>query len=314
MDRPIFYRDEVSSEADVLVIARFAMEGLGLAMMDLVGEGTVVAGLPCTPTSPASMNVVVGAGRIYQKELLDPEDYGTRLGTGGIEADTDPDHSILKQGLLRDPVTFAITAPPTSGHSRVTLIQARFEEVDDAAEPASFYNTANPNAPISAEVSKFRRAKCVLSAKNGTSATTGTQTAPTADAGNVPVWLITVANGQTTITAPNIVQSPSAPLIDVGGGGGGGGTGLSAWVAVNANATMVNGGRYLADTTGGTFTLNVPAAPAAGAEVWIKVNGATNKLIVGRNGQTIAGSATNLDLDEDYITAHLVFDGTTWRV
>ncbi|MCP3025217.1 hypothetical protein [Cupriavidus basilensis] len=50
-------------------------------------------------------------------------------------------------------------------------------------------------------------------AKAGVSATTGAQVTPAPDAGYTGLWVVTVANGQTTITSANIAQATNAPIL-----------------------------------------------------------------------------------------------------
>jgi hypothetical protein len=314
MDLKTVYRDELPYESDFLQAQLFAAEALGLFTLDVMGgTATAVAGLACTATAPASLNVKVGPGRIYKYDSLLAADLGKRLGTGGLDADTAVDHKIMKQGVLRDPQQFAIAPPGVAGQSQCYLIQAQFQEVDDAVAPAQFYNTANPNAPISADVSPARRAKCVLGLKAGAAAATGSQSAPTADAGWIPVWVITVANGATTITAGNIAAAAGAPFLSIGSGGGG--ATPTNWTTVNANYTASAGDRLVADTSGGAFTVTLPAAPVADSTtVRIKGNFATNNLTVQGNGHNWAGFANPLILDKDYIDVTVLFDGTNWRI
>ncbi|MHA0110713.1 hypothetical protein ACXYUI_26650, partial [Klebsiella pneumoniae] len=54
----------------------------------------------------------------------------------------------------------------------------------------------------------------MLSAKAGISATTGSQVTPSPDSGYVGIAVVTVANGQTTITSGNITAYTSAPSIN----------------------------------------------------------------------------------------------------
>lgn len=73
----------------------------------------------------------------------------------------------------------------------------------------------------------------------------------------------------------------------------------------------------LADTTGGAFTVTLPATPATGAQVVVADAGSfwgTNNLTVGRNGSTIGGLAENLVCDITGASVQLVYDGTTWEV
>jgi len=52
-----------------------------------------------------------------------------------------------------------------------------------------------------------------LQAKAGVAATTGSQTTPAADSGYTGLYVVTVANGQTQITAGNISQVAGAPIM-----------------------------------------------------------------------------------------------------
>jgi hypothetical protein len=73
----------------------------------------------------------------------------------------------------------------------------------------------------------------------------------------------------------------------------------------------------LADTSGGAFTITLPATPATGAQVVVADAGSnwgTNNLTVARNGSTIGGLAENLVCDITGASVQLVYDGTTWEV
>jgi hypothetical protein len=73
----------------------------------------------------------------------------------------------------------------------------------------------------------------------------------------------------------------------------------------------------LTDTSGGAFTVTLPATPSVGAQVVIADAGAswgTNNLTVGRNGSTIGGLAENLICDITGASVQFVYDGTTWEV
>lgn len=314
MDRRTIYRNQVPLQEDILQLQRNALEGLGLFARDLLGDSPAVAGFACTATSPASMAVNVAPGRIYQLSSLEAADWGVLAGTGGLPADVVADHKIVKQGLLRDAATFAMTAPTTAGQSINYLIQGTFIEADDTASTQQFYNSANPTAPISSPVSVNRMDIASLNVKAGAAATTGSQVTPAVDAGYVPLWVVTVPYGATTLTSSNIAAHPSKPTISVGGGGGGG-SALAPWTVITSATTLAVGGRYIVDNTA-ALTCTLPAAPAGGDEIWIKGNFITNNLTLARNGKTIELSATDLVLNDKYMTVHLVYDTNlvTWRV
>lgn len=89
------------------------------------------------------------------------------------------------------------------------------------------------------------------------------------------------------------------------------------YVKKTANYTAVNKDGVLADTSGGAFTVTLPATPAAGTEVIVADAGgawATNNLTVARNGSTIEGVAEDLICNLNNVSVQLVYDGTTWQV
>jgi hypothetical protein len=91
---------------------------------------------------------------------------------------------------------------------------------------------------------------------------------------------------------------------------------LSDWSRKTANYTAVNGDRLIADTSGGTFTITLPASPSTGHSVTIAdgADWATTNLTVARNSSTIEGAAENLVVDVGSVILELIYDGTTWEV
>ncbi len=223
MDRTTVVTTEVPRQIDFLQAQQFAMQGLGFLALDILGTGTVCGGLACTATSPSSMAVSVAPGRIYELENLEATAWGLYNATGGLPADTNANHNILKQGILHDPVTLNVTAPVTTGQSVNYLVEAGYSDVDGNSTQVFLYNTASPSSPITATINTTRFGSCVVQLKVGTPAATGTQVTPTPDTGFVGLYVITVPYGATSITAGNIsVYSPSpfipATLITLGQG------------------------------------------------------------------------------------------------
>ena len=96
----------------------------------------------------------------------------------------------------------------------------------------------------------------------------------------------------------------------IGGGGG------ITYTRVTANYTLSASEGVIADTSGGAFTVTLPASPSAGDEVLI-ADGArwgVNNLTVARNGSTIEGLASDFTLDVSGVKVGMVYDGTTWQV
>lgn len=89
------------------------------------------------------------------------------------------------------------------------------------------------------------------------------------------------------------------------------------YVYKTANHTTQDKEGVLTNTSGGAFTVTLPATPATGAQVVIADAGAfwgTNNLTVGRNGSTIGDLAQDLVCDITGASVQLVYDGTTWEV
>jgi hypothetical protein len=138
--------------------------------------------------------------------------------------------------------------------------------------------------------------------------------------------------GATTLTLNNVIlgNGTSAPLFVAPGSNGNvltsnGTTWASAvlpaggltYVVKTANYTTFDKEGVLADTSGGAFTVTLPATPATGAQVVVADAGAnwgTNNLTVGRNGSTIGGLAENLICDITGASVQFVYDGSTWEV
>ena len=79
----------------------------------------------------------------------------------------------------------------------------------------------------------------------------------------------------------------------------------------------ISGARYGVDTSSNTVTATLPAAPTAGDAIYFADAGgnyATNKLTLGRNGNTIMGSATDMDVTTNNQSFGVFYNGTTWRI
>ena len=84
-----------------------------------------------------------------------------------------------------------------------------------------------------------------------------------------------------------------------------------------ANYTAADKEGILADTSGGAFTVTLPATPATGAQVIVADptgDWDTENLTIGRNGETISDVAEDLICDISGVSVQLVYDGTTWAV
>jgi hypothetical protein len=84
-----------------------------------------------------------------------------------------------------------------------------------------------------------------------------------------------------------------------------------------ANYTAAINEGVLTDTTGGAFTVTLPASPITGAIVVvvdIADSWGTNNLTIARNGSTIVGDTQDLTCNINNANVQLVYTGTTWEV
>tara|TARA_R100000008_G_scaffold202_1_gene177 strand:+ start:7176 stop:8009 length:834 start_codon:yes stop_codon:yes gene_type:complete len=94
---------------------------------------------------------------------------------------------------------------------------------------------------------------------------------------------------------------------------------LKRWTAKTTTYTAVAGDRILADTSGGAWTLTLPASPAVGDEIHILDSTASfdnNNLTVARNSLKIQGGTADLTLSTESTGIGLVYMSSTygWRV
>lgn len=211
MDRATVYTSEQGRSIDFLFAQRATMIGLAKLSQAAFGSNTVVRGLAVTPNTPAALNVLVGIGEIYTMAQVDATTWGS-LGS-------DTTDIILKQGLNMSTQTVSTPAPSTTGYSINYLIEAQYQDQDTNPVVLPFYNSNNPQQPLNgqggngAPLPSQRQGVCVIQAKAGVAATTGTQVTPSVDSGWTALAVVTVANGQSTVTSGNISIPAGVPQV-----------------------------------------------------------------------------------------------------
>jgi hypothetical protein len=295
MDRQIVYPASIPLDTDFLSQNRSAMVALGTLAQAVLGTATIVDGLACRPTSPASLSLTVGAGSITQFGPVDALAYGS------LGADTAD--QVVKMGINLQPTTFTLSAPTTPGESVIYLIEATFSETDATPVVLPYVNAANPAQPYSGPSNSGtaqntqRIERVQLQLKAGAAANTGTETAPAIDSGWSGLYLVTVNNGQSAITTANIAVHPASPFVNfklptltpgfsrrvayaetttfvvplgvglirttvIGGGGGGGGSN-GDYAAAGAGAGGFASGTF-AVTPGSAIAITVGAGGVGG--------------------------------------------------
>ncbi len=88
---------------------------------------------------------------------------------------------------------------------------------------------------------------------------------------------------------------------------------VGVWAVKTGAYNAASGDQIIADSSGGGFTVTLPASPATDDQIVVARIGASD-VTIGRNGSTISGAAENLTLDSNYALVTLVCTGTNaWR-
>lgn len=98
------------------------------------------------------------------------------------------------------------------------------------------------------------------------------------------------------------------------------GGGLGSWTEKTANYTAISGDDLGANTTGGSFTITLPASPVNGTKVRVADSGSffgTNSCFIATSdSSTIQGSVSPLEIDVDDVWGEFVYDSnsTNWII
>lgn len=227
MDRPKIY-----SQANIRIFDHAKgwqdqLKGFGGLAEDLFGNtNSIITKFAATQQSPASMIVNLQEGRIYQLSAIDGTAYSSLPANSEI---------IFQQGYTPAQTLTFNTTGLSSGQSKYALVVCRFTQ-PDAIRPddptdgvLGFFNAANPAQPLQgpgnsgAALTTVRKGFAEVSIVYGTAATTGSHTPPPVPSGYVPMYLVSIAFGQTTITSGQIQVSgpdahPSAVVAPFAGG------------------------------------------------------------------------------------------------
>lgn len=212
MDRRIVYPGAIPLDLDQLQPQVNAMIGIGALIRATLGTSTLADGFAITQSTVPDMNVNLAPGSLASLQSVDASAFGS------VASNAAP---LMKMGIKTGSTVLACAAPVTVGHSINYLIQATFSETDGTPVVLPYYNASNPSVPYTGPAgagtpnNTVRAQTVTLNAKAGVSATTGTQTTPSADAGYVGLYVVTVAYGQTSITTGDLASSqlPGGPFV-----------------------------------------------------------------------------------------------------
>jgi hypothetical protein len=132
---------------------------------------------------------------------------------------------------------------------------------------------------------------------------------------------VTLFQGDSTPASPNAGDfwfQPTAGRIQTYTGTEWASLASESFTLITSAHTATSGERLAVDTSGGAFTITLPASPSAGDIVEFVDNGnfASNNLTIDRNGSNIDGTADDLVVSDNNTHFWLQYkDGTTgWEV
>jgi len=194
--------------------------------------------------------------------------------------------------------------------------QARWE----AATLTAGTNVSITNAAGAITINATDQYSGTVTSVDVSGGTTGLTTSggPVTSSGTITLaGTLNVANGGTGLTSPgtsgNVLTSDGTAWVSQLPAAGG----ITYTTVKTSNYTASANDGVQTDTSGGAFTVTLPATPAVGDQVIVVDSAgswATNNLTVGRNGSTINGSATDLTCDISGVSVQFVYSGTTWDV
>lgn len=319
MDRQTIYSGELPISTDFLQAQQNAMVALAKLTESLCGTSAFVTGLACTPTTPtASLSVNLAGGNIYQQVALEATVWS------GLSADTSD--LIVKQGIQLASQQLAFTPPATSGFSQVFLIEAQYQDSDTNSKVLPYFNPAiltSPGSPnwsgpgnSGAAQNTARKGILAVQVKAGTAAATGTQVAPVADTGWVPLYAVTLANGQTQITSGSIAVASGAPFLSTTL------TGVGAYVQSGAPFSAVDTGSVnalaiaptpapVAIVAGMSFTVKVGHTLTSSSTLQVTLTSGSTQTNAITRGDASATQPGDLRAGQE---ADLTFDGSEWQI
>ena len=245
----------------------------------LVGKATTDTLTNKTLTSPKINEDVAVTATATELNLIDGSTAGTVVASKAVVVDSNKDIASFRNVTL------------TGELDAATLDISGNADIDGTLETDALSLNGTAVTSTAAELN-------ILDAVSRGSLIYGNSSGATA--------LLTKGSASTVLTSDGTDIAWAAPAA----------SGVT-YVTKTANYTTQDLEGVLANTSGGAFTVTLPASPSAGAQVIVADSGdafGTNNLTVARNGETIDGTAANLVLDITGVSVQFVYNGSTWRV
>ena len=193
IDRQTVYAGASPACEDILYNAQYALTGLGLLALDLMGVGPLVYGAAITQVGDTD-GFSIAPGRIYVLDEIDATAWSSLPINSNL---------IIKQGISWDAEVVGCPPPVTFGDSINYLIQCQYADSDINPMTPSYYNADAPLFPFSGAGNDgqaqptTRTGEFQFGELAGTAAATGTQTTPSPTAGWYPLAVVTATYGGT---------------------------------------------------------------------------------------------------------------------
>lgn len=319
VDRRFVYTGQIPLDTDILWPQRNMEVAIGALAQAVVGQQGIVPafaadGFPITQTQPTATLVMnIGAGSVYAQGVVDQTNYGS------IPADVT--HVTTLQGIVQDTTPLTFTPPGVGGQATNYLVQVAISNLDGTPIVLNYVNASNPlsltpwSGPNNSGTAQntVRQCTVAISAKAGVPAAAGSQVTPAPDPGFFGLWVVTVANGATQLTASQVALYASNPFIP-------------ATLCGMPAAFQSNKWTYADDTgTANAVVVSLSPAPLSigkGMSITIKkiASQNTGPATVNVNGggavaiRTISGTALVGGEMPPSAMLGLRFDGTFWQL
>jgi hypothetical protein len=202
-DRVIVYPGQIPTETHILDTNR-SMQDAVHGLLRMTVNGPAAAGFEITASTPAGMSVVLAEGIVSQWASADATAYSS------LSADSS---NRLKFGSYVGGVVTGFVAPTSTGQSRKYLISASFQETDTGATQLPYYDPQTDQAFMGPTQNTKRIQRAIINLTPGAATNTGFEVAPATPVGALPLYVITVSYGQTTITATHIKKHSDNQFI-----------------------------------------------------------------------------------------------------
>jgi hypothetical protein len=307
------------------------------------GVGATITGVANGALSIDGVAAVVGNRVLIKNEISAAEAYNgvytvTQVGSGaavyiltratdyntagtGVNQIDQGDFFLVTAGTTLANTSFVqqTPLPITVGTTGLTFIQFGAPITYSAGTGLSLAGTvfSITNTGVSAATYGSASSVPVIAVNAQGQATTVTDTPIAIAATQITSGVLPAANGGTGLSSPgtagNVLTSTGTAWVSQLAPAGG----ITYTTVKTSNYTAANNDGVQTDTSGGAFTVTLPATPATGAQVFVidtSSSWATTNLTVGRNGSTIEGLAEDLICNISSVSVQLVYSGTTWNV